>query len=57
MHRTFNCGIGMVLVAAAVDAAKVEAACREAGERVVRLGEVRPVEGAHRVVTHGRLDL
>lgn len=40
MHRTFNCGIGMVLV---VDAANADAAMRflaERGETVYRLGEI-----------------
>ena len=41
MHRTFNCGIGMVLV---VDAADADAAMRflsARGETVYRLGEIR----------------
>ncbi len=41
MHRTFNCGIGMVLV---VDAGDAEAARRfleQQGETVYRLGEIR----------------
>jgi phosphoribosylformylglycinamidine cyclo-ligase len=44
MHRTFNCGIGMVVVVAAADA---EAALRflgEQGETVYRLGEVHSRE-------------
>jgi len=44
MHRTFNCGIGMVVV---VDAADAETAARfltEQGETVYRLGEVRQRE-------------
>jgi phosphoribosylformylglycinamidine cyclo-ligase len=44
MHRTFNCGIGMVLV---VDAGDAQAAMRflaEGGETVYRLGEIRARE-------------
>jgi phosphoribosylformylglycinamidine cyclo-ligase len=45
MHRTFNCGIGMVAVVAAADA---DAAIREltaAGEQAGVIGEVTPAEG------------
>ena len=38
MLRTFNCGIGMAVVAAKRDAAKVEAALKKAGEKVYRIG-------------------
>ncbi len=41
MLRTFNCGIGMIVVARAAQAAQVERALRDAGEAPVRLGEVR----------------
>ncbi|ACL60389.1 phosphoribosylformylglycinamidine cyclo-ligase [Methylobacterium nodulans] len=42
MLRTFNCGIGMVVVVAADRIASVEAALREAGEAPVRLGRITP---------------
>jgi len=41
MARTFNCGIGMVLAVAAGDVADVTAALVEAGETVLRVGEIR----------------
>jgi len=40
MHRVFNCGIGMVIVVAARDAARAQALLARAGERVWRIGEV-----------------
>ena len=40
MLRTFNCGIGMVVVASAADAATVGAVLQSAGETVVPLGRV-----------------
>ncbi|GJD48874.1 Phosphoribosylformylglycinamidine cyclo-ligase [Methylobacterium crusticola] len=42
MLRTFNCGIGMVVVAAADRAEAVEGALRAAGEAPVRLGRIVP---------------
>jgi len=41
MHRVFNCGIGMVVIVAAKDAARAQAALTRAGERVWRIGTVR----------------
>ncbi len=55
--RTFNCGIGMIAV---VEPGAVEAVTRvlaDAGESVTVLGEVVPVQGDHRVVYNGHLDL
>jgi phosphoribosylformylglycinamidine cyclo-ligase len=47
MIRTFNCGIGMAVVAEAARAAEVEAALVGAGESVFRIGriETRAAEG------------
>ena len=41
MHRTFNCGIGMVLVVAPGDAQAAMDFLSEQGETVYRLGEIR----------------
>ncbi len=40
MHRTFNCGIGMVLVVAAADAEAAMVFLAAQGETVYRLGEI-----------------
>jgi phosphoribosylformylglycinamidine cyclo-ligase len=45
MLRTFNCGIGMVLVVAPDRAEAIAALLVDAGETVVRLGTVRPGAG------------
>ncbi|MGD9542181.1 phosphoribosylformylglycinamidine cyclo-ligase [Methylocystis sp.] len=57
MLRTFNCGIGMVVVASAPGAGEVESALRAAGEKPRRIGEVIETDGAERVVTRGTLAL
>jgi phosphoribosylformylglycinamidine cyclo-ligase len=58
MLRTFNCGIGMIAVAAAGQDQAVADALAAAGENVVRLGEVVPTgDGAPRVAFSGHLDL
>jgi phosphoribosylformylglycinamidine cyclo-ligase len=57
MLRTFNCGIGMVVV---VDRDLADAAAERLaanGEKVVRLGEVVASAGGARVVYRGQLDL
>ena len=41
MHRTFNCGIGMVVIVAAPQAQAALSALREAGETAHLIGEVR----------------
>ena len=42
MMRTFNCGIGMVAVVAAGQAAQVAAVLQEAGETVTPIGRIVP---------------
>ncbi len=56
MLRTFNCGIGMIVIGAAGKAEEVEEALRHAGENPVRLGAVVPASG-ERVVYEGKLAL
>jgi len=58
MLRTFNCGIGMVVVTERGAADAVAAVLRREGETVVALGEVTAIpDSAPRVVFTGRLDL
>jgi phosphoribosylformylglycinamidine cyclo-ligase len=45
MLRTFNCGIGMIVVAAKAEADRVLAALKTAGETPIVLGEVEPGRG------------
>lgn len=40
MYRVFNMGIGMVIVASAQEAEKIEKACKELGEDVYRIGKI-----------------
>ena len=51
--KTFNCGIGMMIVVAADKAKDVRAVLQEAGEEVVALGHI--IEGQGDVVYKGRL--
>ncbi len=45
MHRTFNCGIGMVMLVPPQAAAAAVAELQACGERAAIIGEVRPGEG------------
>jgi phosphoribosylformylglycinamidine cyclo-ligase len=45
MHRVFNCGIGMVLVVNAADAARAQGLLTRAGETVWRIGTIRQRRG------------
>jgi phosphoribosylformylglycinamidine cyclo-ligase len=56
MLRTFNCGVGMIVIAGPSDADRVAGAFTRAGERVMRLGTVVRASG-ERVVYDGALDL
>jgi len=57
MLRTFNCGIGMIVVTAPEDVEAVSAALAEAGTPAVRLGEIVAQEGEARVTYRGELAL
>ena len=58
MLRTFNCGIGMIVVVSRGMDKQVADALAEAGENAVRLGElVAQPEGAERVIYRGALGL
>lgn len=57
MLRTFNCGIGMIVIAAPKDADAVVGAFTKAGEKAVRIGEVIAAPQEPRVVYDGALDL
>jgi phosphoribosylformylglycinamidine cyclo-ligase len=57
MLRTFNCGIGMIVIAAPKDAAAVAQAFTKTGDKVVTIGEVIRAPNEPRVVYDGKLDL
>ena len=56
MIRTFNCGIGMILVVDPASIARVRAALERSGETVVALGRLVP-RGPTPMAVTGRLDL
>jgi phosphoribosylformylglycinamidine cyclo-ligase len=45
MHRVFNCGIGMVIVVEAADAARAAQLLREEGETVYEIGRIEAAAG------------
>jgi phosphoribosylformylglycinamidine cyclo-ligase len=55
MHRTFNCGIGMVALVAEPDAARAIGSLSRSGETAWRIGTVVPLTQGHgeRVVIKG----
>ena len=57
MARTFNCGIGMVVVASRQGAGEAEAALRAVGERPVKIGEIVEAAEGERVLMNGALRL
>jgi len=58
MLRTFNCGVGMIVVAEPRKAEAVTKVLRREGERVMQLGEIaRAARGKPRVAYSGKLGL
>jgi phosphoribosylformylglycinamidine cyclo-ligase len=57
MLRTFNCGIGLIAVAAAADAGRVVEAFRSKGETAQVIGRLVPGEGEAKVRYRGKLKL
>ncbi|WP_026606942.1 phosphoribosylformylglycinamidine cyclo-ligase [Methylocapsa acidiphila] len=57
MLRTFNCGVGMIIIASRESAAVLERALRNQGEAPIALGEVVEAGDGERVVYSGRLGL
>jgi phosphoribosylformylglycinamidine cyclo-ligase len=57
MLRTFNCGVGMIVIAAEKDAGKVSSAFAAAGQKAVTLGTVVRAPAEPRVTYDGKLDL
>jgi len=57
MLRTFNCGVGMIVVVSEAEAASVAAVLAGEGETVVPLGRILPREGEGAVTYTGALAL
>ena len=57
MLRTFNCGIGMIVVVSAADAATVGAVLQREGETVVPLGRILARHAGPAVTFNGNLSL
>ena len=57
MLRTFNCGIGMIVIVSAKDSDAVMQAFTRSGEKVVALGHVGKTADGERVVYDGKLNL
>ena len=57
MLRTFNCGVGMVVVASRRGADEAEAALRAAGESPMKIGEIVEAAEEERVLMNGALRL
>ena len=57
MLRTFNCGIGMIVVVSAKDSEVVTDAFERAGQKTVMLGNVITASPGERVVYDGKLGL
>ena len=57
MLRTFNCGIGMIVIVSAKDSDAVMKAFTRLGEKVVALGHVGKTSDGERVAYDGKLNL
>jgi phosphoribosylformylglycinamidine cyclo-ligase len=57
MLRTFNCGVGMIVITSAKDSDAVMQSFVRSGEKAVVLGIVIKASGRERVVYDGKLNL
>lgn len=55
MLRTFNCGIGMVVIAERDAAEEVRAVLEKEGETVYEIGEIIDTPGKNEVIMNGRV--
>ncbi len=53
MHRTFNCGVGMVICVAADQAEAAVAALNAAGEQAFTIGKIEASDGGEQVLLQG----